>query len=97
MGGWITMVQYCSSGFRPWPTPCTMLPRPASRMEKGLSTNAINIRKKVSVTINTDVTQGIMSRNLRRFMKTTTAEYVESSHDHNSKEPCCPPHHAVNL
>ena len=25
------MVQYCSSGFRPWPTPSTTLPRPASQ------------------------------------------------------------------
>jgi hypothetical protein len=68
------MVQYCSSGFRPWPTPSTMLPRPASRMAKGLSTKAIKLKKNVSVTIKTDVTHGIMSRNLRRFMKTTTAE-----------------------
>ncbi len=50
-----------------------------------------------AVDINTAVTHGIMSRNFRRFMNTTTAEYVESSHDHSSSDPSCPPHHAVNL
>ena len=54
--------------------PSTMLPRPAIKTAKGLSTNAMRIRKNASVTISTEVTQGIMSRNLRRFMKTTTAE-----------------------
>src|SRR5580704_398273 len=97
MGGWITMVQYCSSGFSPWPTPSTTLPRPASRIPKGLSTKEIRIRKNASVAINTDVTHGIMSRNLRRLVKTTTDEYVASSQDHSSSEPSCPPHHAVNL
>src|SRR3984885_2523785 len=97
MGGWITMVQYCSNGFRPWPTPSTTLPRPAWRTPKGLSTNEIRIRKNVSVAIKTDVTHGIMSRNLRRFMNTTMAEYVANSQDHNSNEPSWPPHHAVNL
>src|ERR1700693_36410 len=75
IGGWITIVQYCSSGFRPRPIPSTILPRPATKIWNGLNTNAIRIRKNVSVDISTAVTHGIMSRNFRRFMNTTTAEY----------------------
>src|ERR1700733_3001021 len=97
MGGWITMVQYCSSGFSPWPTPSAILPLPACSTPKGLLTNDNKLKKNASVVISTEVTHGIMSRNLRRFMKTTMAEYVASSHDHSSSEPSCPPHHAVNL
>ncbi len=54
--------------------PSTMLPRPASRTEKGLSTKAIRTRKNASVTMSTEVTHGIMSRNLWRLVKTTIAE-----------------------
>src|SRR6266478_3273682 len=97
MGGWITMVQYCSSGFRPCPTVSTMLPRPATVTWNGLSRKVIRKRKKLKVADMMPTTQGIMSRNLCRVLKTTTAAYVDNSHDHNSSEPSWPPHHAVNL
>src|SRR5689334_18117023 len=97
MGGWITMVQYWSRGFSPWPSPASKIPLPTHQVRKGLSTKEISSRKNASVVISTAATYGIMSRNLRRFWNITTAEYVARSQDHNSSEPSCPPHHAVNL
>ncbi len=98
MGGWITIVQYCRSGFRPCPSPrFTMLPFPAWNTWNGLITKVIRIRKNAAVVIRTTVTHGIISRNFFRLVNTTTAEYVESRKVQNSSEPSWPPHHDANL
>src|SRR5580692_5225564 len=98
MGGWIAMVQYCSNGFSPCPSGMSVItPRPAHQTLKGLSTNAFIVRKKVCTVIRMPVTYGIRLRNFLRFWNTTTAEYVDSSQDHNISDPSMPPHQAVNL
>ncbi len=74
MGGWITMVHHCNSGFRPCPSPTSMMPLPAINTWKGLITNVIRLVKNASVVIMMAITIGIICRNLRRFVKTMTQE-----------------------
>ena len=70
----MAIVQYCRSGSRPRPSPTSVIPRPAASILNGLATKVLRIRKKPSVVMRIAVTYGIMSRNLWRFMKTTTVE-----------------------
>ena len=66
----MAMVQYWSSGLRPFPSATLsspITPLPAMSILNGLSTKEMRIRKNVSTLISTAVTYGIMSRNLRRF------------------------------
>ena len=91
------MAQYCSSGFRPWPSCIDWTPRPTANTRNGGSMKAFRVRKKIWVNCSVATTHDIMSRWRLRLVQTTTAEYRLSSQLHSSSEPSWPPHQAPNL
>ncbi len=73
MGGWIAMAGYCSSGLRPLPSGTATISLSVASIWNGLAMKLLSTRKKVCTVVSTPTTYGIMSRCLRRLVKTTTA------------------------
>ena len=72
MGGWMAIAGYCSSGLSPLPSGTEVISLSTASIWKGLAMKLLRRRKKDWMVVSTPMTHGIMSRCLRRLVKTTT-------------------------